>query len=186
MIGNDGWENVTGDVIGVHDYTHDAGVLAARYGTPDAVAAQLAAAPRYRRLLVEPFAPDTPVLLSEFGGVSLPSGAEHWGYGHVPDAAALVAQVRALVHPLGPGSGVVGFCWTQLTDTLQEANGLCTADRTPKLPAGRVRDKTLAAKNGDILLGHMNHPDSGTRVGLMEALPKLQEKGCVFVRLSDR
>ncbi len=27
-----------------------------------------------------------------------------------------------------------GFCYTQLTDTYQEANGLLRADRTPKLP----------------------------------------------------
>jgi len=27
-----------------------------------------------------------------------------------------------------------GFCYTQFTDTFQEANGLLNADRTPKLP----------------------------------------------------
>jgi len=27
-----------------------------------------------------------------------------------------------------------GFCYTQFTDTYQEANGLLRADRTPKLP----------------------------------------------------
>ncbi len=58
-------------------------------------------------------------------------------------------------------------------------------DEGATLPAVRVRAKTLAAKNGDILLAHMNHPDSGTREGLMEALPRLREKGFVFVRLSD-
>ena len=59
-------------------------------------------------------------------------------------------------------------------------------DEGATLPADRVRAKTLAAKNGDILLAHMNHPDSGTRKGLMEALPRLREKGFIFVRLSDR
>ncbi len=59
-------------------------------------------------------------------------------------------------------------------------------DEGATLPAHAVRDKTLKAKNGDILLGHMNHPTSGTRQGLMEALPKLQEKGYRFVRLSER
>ncbi len=61
-----------------------------------------------------------------------------------------------------------------------------TVDEGATLPADRVRAKTLGAKNGDILLAHMNHPDSGTRKGLMEALPRLREKGFVFVRLSDR
>lgn len=30
-------------------------------------------------------------------------------------------------------------CYTQLTDTLQEANGLATADRQPKLDAAVLR-----------------------------------------------
>ena len=59
-------------------------------------------------------------------------------------------------------------------------------DEGATLPAAKVRDKTLAAKNGDILLGHMNHPSSGTRQGLMDALPVLLDKGYVFVRLSGR
>jgi len=32
-----------------------------------------------------------------------------------------------------------GYCWTQLTDTLQEANGLCGPGRTPKLPVETLR-----------------------------------------------
>jgi hypothetical protein len=37
-------------------------------------------------------------------------------------------------------SGVLaGFCYTQLTDTLQEANGLTTDDRKPKLPIEVLR-----------------------------------------------
>lgn len=59
-------------------------------------------------------------------------------------------------------------------------------DEGATLPAAKVRDKTLAAKNGDILLGHMNHPSSGTRQGLMDALPVLLDKGYVFIRLSGR
>ena len=34
---------------------------------------------------------------------------------------------------------LAGFCYTQLTDTLQEANGLASADRVPKLPAEVIR-----------------------------------------------
>lgn len=31
-LGNDGWEHVVGDVIGVHDYSHDPGRLRRKYG----------------------------------------------------------------------------------------------------------------------------------------------------------
>ena len=34
---------------------------------------------------------------------------------------------------------LAGHCYTQLTDTLQEANGLATADRRPKLDAAVLR-----------------------------------------------
>jgi hypothetical protein len=32
-----------------------------------------------------------------------------------------------------------GYCWTQLTDTYQETNGLVRMDRTPKAPVARLR-----------------------------------------------
>jgi hypothetical protein len=31
-----------------------------------------------------------------------------------------------------------GFCYTQFADTFQEANGLLTADRRPKIPLERL------------------------------------------------
>ena len=33
-----------------------------------------------------------------------------------------------------------GYCWTQLTDTLQEANGLCDEHRVPKLPVEILKE----------------------------------------------
>ena len=57
-------------------------------------------------------------------------------------------------------------------------------DEGASLPAAKVAAKTLAAKDGDILLYHLNHPRSGTREGLERSLPVLLEKGFVFVRLS--
>ena len=32
-----------------------------------------------------------------------------------------------------------GFCYTQLTDTLQETNGRLTEGREPKIPIERIR-----------------------------------------------
>ncbi len=61
-----------------------------------------------------------------------------------------------------------------------------SADEGASLSAAKVRHKASAAKNGDILLAHMNHPSSGTREGLKEALTQLLEKGYVFVQLSDQ
>jgi hypothetical protein len=34
---------------------------------------------------------------------------------------------------------LAGSCYTQLTDTMQETNGLLTADRVPKVEIARIR-----------------------------------------------
>ena len=140
-LGNDGWEHVSGDVVGIHDYSHNPAELRARYGTPEAVAATLARGRVSKRQVVvgEAVPPGVPVVLSEFGGFSLDSDAGAWkGYGGVADADALVARLADLVPAVAGSSGLAGYCYTQLTDTAQEQNGLALADRTPKAPAERL------------------------------------------------
>lgn len=141
-LGNDGWEHVAGDVVGVHDYSHDPDALRRRYGTREAVAARLGEGSDFGRAYVvgSPDLAGVPVVLSEFGGLSLDADADAWaGYGGVRDGAELVAKLAALVAQVGPDSGLAGFCYTQLTDTLQEQNGLCWPDRTPKAPVADLR-----------------------------------------------
>ena len=71
-------------------------------------------------------------MLSEFGGLTLDtSDGETWhGYGVVTDAASLLKGYRELVDALLDSPAIAGFCYTQLTDTLQEKNGLVTEDRS--------------------------------------------------------
>lgn len=59
-------------------------------------------------------------------------------------------------------------------------------DQGATLSASRVAAKILEARNRDIILLHMNKPRSGTREGVMRAIPVLQERGAVFVRLSEK
>jgi len=49
----------------------------------------------------------------------------------------------------------------------------------------QVRKALLGAKAGDIVILHMNHPESGTADGVMDAVPELKKRGFRFVRLSD-
>ncbi|WP_294923327.1 polysaccharide deacetylase family protein [Sulfuricurvum sp.] len=51
--------------------------------------------------------------------------------------------------------------------------------------AEKVTSQITNAKSGDIILLHMNHPESGTYKGVKEAVVKLKEQGFNFVRLSD-
>lgn len=59
------------------------------------------------------------------------------------------------------------------------------ADAGATLGADEVARRIEGAKPGDIVIAHMNHPESGTREGVTAAIRKLQQQGFRFVRLSD-
>jgi beta-galactosidase/beta-glucuronidase len=145
VLGNDGWEYVAGDVVGIHDYSHDEGRLDGRYRTLDAVRHTVShgrAGGRRISLgaLTGTNSPaDRPVVLSEFGGFTLSNDPEQWsGYGSVRNSEHLLQRLREVLAVVGPDSGLAGYCYTQLTDTLQEQNGLLTGDRRPKADPGRI------------------------------------------------
>lgn len=132
VIGNDGWENVVGDLRTVHDYAVDPTVLAERYATPAAIAETLGRfRPGGRRIALNEDDVTGPVVLSEFGGVRAEHGGDGWGYAAVDGPDAFLARYRALLAAVHR-SALAGFCYTQFTDTFQEQNGLLTMDRRPK------------------------------------------------------
>ena len=141
VIGNDGWENVCGDILGIHDYALDGNALRERYGTADTVAAALRGRPQHQRVMLED-APQggRPIILSEFGGISYePEPGKPWfGYGSVRSDAELLKKYEELVSAVLDSPSLAGFCYTQLTDTEQETNGLLRADRSPKLDPAAV------------------------------------------------
>jgi peptidoglycan/xylan/chitin deacetylase (PgdA/CDA1 family) len=49
----------------------------------------------------------------------------------------------------------------------------------------QVMNNLLKAKNGAIILLHMNHPEKETAEGVMLAIPQLKQLGYKFVKLSD-
>ncbi|MFH0709937.1 MAG: polysaccharide deacetylase family protein [Pseudomonadota bacterium] len=51
--------------------------------------------------------------------------------------------------------------------------------------APKVAKQLTGAHDGDIVLLHMNHPESGTREGIIEGINVLLKEGFSFVRLSD-
>ena len=150
---NDGWETTGGDIVGIHDYDQDAGALRARYADLDAIdrlltgrrddgkTADLDQAPAGGRAVV----------LSEFGGVALAGdtdtdrgrfGTANWGYDTATSGDDLVRRYREQWAAVHASTGLAGACWTQLTDTYQEVNGLLRADRTPKADLDALRAAT--------------------------------------------
>ena len=136
VIGNDGWEHVVSDILGVHDYSQEAAVLRERYGSREAAERTLRETqPYYRSIVLSEVGPDgAPMMITEFGGVTYdPDSDAFWnGYGAVDDAKELSSRYAALVGALLSSPVVAGFCYTQLTDTAQERNGLLFADRRHK------------------------------------------------------
>ncbi|MDR2374442.1 MAG: hypothetical protein LBD77_10220 [Bifidobacteriaceae bacterium] len=141
-LGNDGWEHVAGDFIGVHDYCQDGQVLAARYQSRPAVRDTLMNdRPGGHRLTLGQLPPaGAAVLLSEFGGINSHNDPDAWhGYGTVIEAGDLPGRLRQLMIGLDADSGLAGYCYTQLTDTEQEKNGLLTGEREPKAEIAEIR-----------------------------------------------
>lgn len=136
VIGNDGWENIATDIIGIHDYTAEPHKLVERYGSPEAAQRVLVNdRPGGRSILLGDFQPETHALmLSEFGGVAVSSRTESgWGYSQAVNPEEFLERYRQFMEALTKSTSLAGFCYTQFTDTFQEQNGLLYADRTPKV-----------------------------------------------------
>jgi beta-galactosidase/beta-glucuronidase len=144
VVSNDGWEHTTSDLWTVHDYAPEGASLRERFGNPQELERTLrGAGPGRRRvLLVDDDERGQPVVLSEFGGLSYaPDAGQEWfGYGLVRDAHDYADRLGDLLDAVLDCDGVAGFCYTQLTDTVQERNGLLTEDRQPKLPPAQLRE----------------------------------------------
>ena len=154
VVSNDGWEHVDSDILTIHDYEADGETLRARYRDDDAIARLLAGpGPAGRRLMLPDQVPSgqntadqhaagRPVMLTEFGGISFPrEGADPdaWGYSSAGSTDDFLARLAAVVGAAEASTALAGFCYTQLTDTLQETNGLLDEARNPKAPMERLR-----------------------------------------------
>jgi hypothetical protein len=145
VVGNDGWENIATDLVTIHDYASNPAVLRERYATPESVDDVLQRLqPGGRSLVMDGFTPThQPVVVSEFGGIAMmENAAAGWGYSRANGAEDLATAYEGLLRALHACRGIAGFCYTQLTDTFQEKNGLLTADRRPKCDVARIAQAT--------------------------------------------
>jgi hypothetical protein len=139
VIANDGWEYLVGDLFGIHDYTFDGDSIRQRYGSSEAIVRTMSEVQPSDRFVTLPGTGQSgvPVALTEFGGISYqPKQGRAWfGYGTVPDIATFEDKYRELIEAVLDCPNLAGFCYTQLTDTAQETNGLLTETREPKIDA---------------------------------------------------
>jgi len=144
VVSNDGWEHAETDLLTIHHYGDEARLRETFSDRETAVRSR----PLHRALFVPGCEYEgQPIIVSEFGGIALqdaPNESDEsvptWGFHTVPDGASLLARYRGFIQAATESAVVVGFCWTQLTDIQQEANGLLTADRKPKVDPAAIRE----------------------------------------------
>jgi len=145
-VSNEGWEHVDSDIVGVHDYTVDADQFRARYRDKQSVRDTVldGYGPAGRRVILSDsqherfLSGKAPLMVTEFGGISMSEAEGSWGYEVVTSTEEYAARLTGLFDALRVSSEVVGFCYTQFMDTGQETNGLLFADGRPKLPLDSI------------------------------------------------
>ncbi len=176
VVGNDGWEATTTDIVGIHDYDGSPRRLLERYGRrADLSDVFLRRRPGGRVLTLDNHPHQgQPVILTEFGGIAIkPRGpdSEVWGYTLSENGAELERRYSSLLRAIHELELFSGFCYTQLTDTFQEANGLLDAARRPKFPLERIRAATRGGAEGNVDAGHSSF-DPGPRDSDLPAVPQ--------------
>ena len=135
VVTNDGWENLEmSDIIGIHDYSKYGDEFKEKFGeTSESLV------PAGRRLMVQgDKLAGQPIMLSEFGGVSLATDSG-WGYnGAENNEEAFMERFERLFKNVA-SCDFCGWCYTQLTDVEQETNGLLNAAHHPKFDMERIR-----------------------------------------------
>jgi beta-galactosidase/beta-glucuronidase len=144
-IDNEGWEH-TGDtdLFAIHDYVKSGEDLYNRYKNVTRESSYVPS--NHRRALIDGYLYNgSPLYLSEMGGIAyIPPGAVSYstsfGYSGVEKTEAdAFARFAQLMQGMARLHNFAGFCYTQLTDVEQEANGLLTYDRKPKFDNAKIK-----------------------------------------------
>ncbi len=136
---NDGWEQVKSDICVIHDYIAWGYDFSDHYSElPKSLQDEI----RYRI----PYAyrhkyEGQPYLITEYGGIAFADdSSENWGYnGFVKDEESFLKRYESITMVIRKTPYIKGYCYTQLTDVMQEINGLMTIDRKAKVDVEAIR-----------------------------------------------
>ncbi|MEG0742156.1 MAG: glycoside hydrolase family 2 TIM barrel-domain containing protein, partial [Clostridia bacterium] len=155
VSGNDGWEQVETDICALHDYAAEKEVMEKHFADREHVEQT---ACDWRMAWADGHTPkgDEAFMITEYGGIAFATqgiqgamgGMETWGYhDKVTDEETFFQRFQAVTDAIRDIPYCQGYCYTQLTDVMQEINGVLSPDRQPK-----VDIKRFAA---------LNHPPKG-------------------------
>ena len=138
VMSNDGWEQTIPDVLGIHDYEPKKEVLSKRY-------ASLESTLHFRSAGRALFAPGyeyagQPVMNTECGGIFFNvEDKTGWGYTNARDKKDFYRLYHGVISSFLESPVIQGFCYTEITDVMQEQNGLLTYDHKPKFDCDVIR-----------------------------------------------
>lgn len=142
---NDGWEQTTTDICAIHDYTASGEDLAIHFASREQVEA-IGADVRLAWAFGEVPTGREAFMVTEYGGIAFSvlgaqgsiGGMDTWGYHDKVDSEeAFFARFDSATSAIRALPYCRGYCYTQLTDVMQEVNGLLTPDRKPKVDPDR-------------------------------------------------
>ena len=151
---NDGWEQVTTDICGLHDYASEKDVMAAHFADRAEIEKHSC---DWRAAYAQGEIPTgkEAFLVTEYGGIAFQNigiqgemgGMQTWGYGDkMSDEEAFFERFKGVTDAIREIPFCQGFCYTQLTDVMQEINGVLSPDRKPKIDVKRFRELNTGAK----------------------------------------
>ena len=151
---NDGWEQGTTDICALHDYMDTAEGMALHFADRMEVEDHVCDLHRcYAN--GEVCTGEEAFMVTEYGGIAFTNigiqgdmgGMATWGYhDKVTDEEAFFQRFQGVTDAIREIPYCQGYCYTQLTDVMQEINGLLTPDRKPKMDVERFRALNCAPK----------------------------------------
>lgn len=142
---NDGWEQIDGDICAIHDYRAWGDDFKQKYEDKESILSGTANGGRMVYCQGERYE-GQPIMITEYGGIAFDSeNEENWGYnGTVKDEEGFVERYSSITSAIKDMHYIRGYCYTQLTDVMQEVNGLMTADRKPKVDVEKIAKINLS------------------------------------------
>ncbi len=137
IIDTSGYVHVVTDIYDVHDYDQDPETMKQRY-----VSLETGEGKVFVNNTEKEKYEGQPYFVSEMGGIFwdiTETQSDDWGYGENPkDMEEFYTRFEGLINVLLDHPKMCAFCYTQLTDTFQEKNGIYAFDRREKFDAERL------------------------------------------------
>lgn len=145
---NDGWEQSQTDICALHDYAAEGEIIAQHFGSREKVETHVC---DLRPCYAQDYQPTgkEAFMVTEYGGIAFTNigaqgemgGMQTWGYhDKVTDEEAFFKRFIEVTDAIRDLDYCQGYCYTQLTDVMQEINGVLTAERKPKVNVERFAE----------------------------------------------